>query len=107
MCFLDDAYRYFTQPNQSLTVISQCHCSGSIVARATAGKHQLEPDSCILVEMGSEVTSEDGAKLARPSKSKVRKVLQRLFRVIQSIVVIAALNVPLYMMLLFKDWIDH
>jgi len=80
---------------------------GSIVARATAGKHQLEPDSCILVEMGSEVTSEDGAKLARPSKSKVRKVLQRLFRVIQSIVVIAAQNVPLYMMLLFKDWIDH
>jgi ethanolamine phosphate phosphodiesterase len=28
-----------------------------------------------------------------------------MFRVIQSIVVIAALNVPLYMMLLFKDWI--
>ena len=104
---MDDAYRYFTQPNQSLTVISQCHCSGSIVARATAGKHQLEPDSCILVEMGSEVISEDGARLARLSKSKVRKVLQRLFRVIQSIVVIAALNVPLYMMLLIKDWIDH
>ncbi|PAN49282.1 hypothetical protein PAHAL_9G438700 [Panicum hallii] len=80
---------------------------GSVVARATAGKHQLEPDSSILVEMGSEMTSEDGAKLARPSKSKVRKVLQRLFRVIQSLVVIAALNVPLYMMLLFKDWIDH
>ncbi|XP_039827079.1 uncharacterized protein C630.12-like isoform X5 [Panicum virgatum] len=80
---------------------------GNVVARATAGKHQLEPDSSILVEMGSEVISEDGARLARPSKSKVRKVLQRLFRVIQSIVVIAALNVPLYMMLLFKDWIDH
>ncbi|KAJ1296889.1 hypothetical protein BS78_01G336400 [Paspalum vaginatum] len=80
---------------------------GSVVARATAGKHQLEPDSTILVEMGSEMTSENGGKLARPSKSKLRKVLQRLFRVIQSIVVIAALNVPLYMMLLFKDWIDR
>ncbi|CAL4939802.1 unnamed protein product [Urochloa decumbens] len=80
---------------------------GSVVARATAGKHQLEPDSSVLVEMGSEMTSDDGAKLARTSKLKVRKVLQRLFRVIQSIVVIAALNVPLYMMLLFKDWIDH
>lgn len=79
---------------------------GSVVARATAGKHQLEPDSSIL-EMGSEMTSEDGGKLVRPSKSKVRRVLQRLFRVIQSIVVIAALNVPLYMMLLFKDWIDR
>ncbi|XP_066387775.1 uncharacterized protein C630.12-like isoform X1 [Miscanthus floridulus] len=81
---------------------------GSVVARATAGKHQLEPDSSsIHVDMGSEMTSEDGGKLARGSKSRVRKVLQRLFRVIQSIVVIAALNVPLYMMLLFKDWIDR
>ncbi|KAG0550814.1 hypothetical protein BDA96_01G370000 [Sorghum bicolor] len=81
---------------------------GSVVARATAGKHRLEPDSSsILVDVGSEMTSEDGGKLARGSKSRVRKVLQRLFRVIQSIVVIAALNVPLYMMLLFKDWIDR
>jgi len=88
--------------------ILQRHCSGSVVARATAGKHQLEPDSSsIHVDMGSEMTSEDGGKLARGSKSRVRKVLQRLFRVIQSIVVIAALNVPLYMMLLFKDWIDR
>lgn len=51
--------------------------------------------------------SEDGGKVPRSSKLKIRRVLQRLFRVIQSIVVIAALNVPLYMMLLFKDWIDR
>jgi ethanolamine phosphate phosphodiesterase len=70
-------------------------------------KHELEPDSSILVEMSSEKTPQDGGKLSRPSKSNLRKVLQRLFRVIQSIVVIAALNVPLYMMLLFKDWIDR
>ncbi|XP_062215413.1 uncharacterized protein C630.12 isoform X3 [Phragmites australis] len=80
---------------------------GSVVARATARKHQLEPDSSVLVEMSSAMTSEDGGKLLRPSKSKIRKVLQRLFRVIQSIVVIAAVNAPLYMMLLFKDWIDR
>jgi hypothetical protein len=88
--------------------LQRLYCSGSVVARATAGKHRLEPDSSsILVDVGSEMTSEDGGKLARGSKSRVRKVLQRLFRVIQSIVVIAALNVPLYMMLLFKDWIDR
>lgn len=80
---------------------------GNVVARPTARKHQLDHGSSVLVEMSSEMTSEDGGKFPRPSKSKIRKVLQRLFRVIQSIVVIAALNVPLYMMLLFKDWIDH
>lgn len=80
---------------------------GSVVARATAGRHRLEPDSSIRVDMGSEMTSEDGGKLARAGKSGARKVLQRLFRVIQSVLVIAALNAPLYMMLLFKDWIDR
>lgn len=79
----------------------------SVVARATAGRHRLEPDSSIRVDMGSEMTSEDGGKLARAGKSGARKVLQRLFRVIQSVLVIAALNAPLYMMLLFKDWIDR
>jgi hypothetical protein len=57
--------------------------------------------------MGSETATEDGGKLPRPSKWNIRKVLQRLFRVVQSILLIAALNVPLYMMLLFKDWIDR
>jgi ethanolamine phosphate phosphodiesterase len=82
-------------------------CRGSVVAKTTVRKQQLEPDSSVVAEMSSEMISEDGGKLSRPSKSKLRKVLQRLFRVIQSIVVIAALNAPLYMMLLFKDWIDR
>uniref|UniRef100_A0ACD5XGB8 Uncharacterized protein n=1 Tax=Avena sativa TaxID=4498 RepID=A0ACD5XGB8_AVESA len=80
---------------------------GNVVARTTARKHQSEPDSSVLVEMGSETAQEDSGKLPRPSKWNIRKVLQRLFRVVQSIVVIAALNVPLYMMLLFNDWIDR
>ncbi|KAL6878446.1 hypothetical protein ACP4OV_012616 [Aristida adscensionis] len=80
---------------------------GSVVARPTARKQQLEPDPSVLIEMSSDSISEDGGKLSRPSKSKIRKVLQRLFRVVQSVVIIAAVNVPLYMMLLFKDWIDR
>uniref|UniRef100_A0A0E0KEQ6 Calcineurin-like phosphoesterase domain-containing protein n=1 Tax=Oryza punctata TaxID=4537 RepID=A0A0E0KEQ6_ORYPU len=80
---------------------------GNVVARPTARKNQPEADSSVLVEMSSEMISEDGGKVPRSSKLKIRRVLQRLFRVIQSIVVIAALNVPLYMMLLFKDWIDR
>uniref|UniRef100_A0A0D9VUX2 Calcineurin-like phosphoesterase domain-containing protein n=1 Tax=Leersia perrieri TaxID=77586 RepID=A0A0D9VUX2_9ORYZ len=93
--------------NPSTSSDSRTTGRGSVVARPTARKHQLEPDSSVLVEMSSEMTSEDGAKGSRSSKLKIRRVLQRLFRVIQSIVVIAALNVPLYMMLLFKDWIDR
>ncbi|KAL6650083.1 hypothetical protein ACP70R_014307 [Stipagrostis hirtigluma subsp. patula] len=80
---------------------------GSVVARPTVRKQQLEPDPSVLVEMSSEMISEDGGKLSRSSKTKIRRVLQRLFRVIQSIVIIAAVNLPLYMMLLFKDWIDR
>ncbi|KQK21380.1 hypothetical protein BRADI_1g60450v3 [Brachypodium distachyon] len=86
---------------------SRTTARGSVVARPTARKHQQEPDSSVHVEMGPEVVSDDGGRLPRPSKLKVRKVLQRLFRVIQSVVIIAALNVSLYMMLLFKDWIDR
>ena len=78
------------------------------MARPTARKHQQEPDSSsVHVEMGSETAAEDGGKAPRPSKWKIRTVLQRLFRVVQSVAIIAVLNVPLYMMLLFKDWVDR
>uniref|UniRef100_M8CE04 Calcineurin-like phosphoesterase domain-containing protein n=1 Tax=Aegilops tauschii TaxID=37682 RepID=M8CE04_AEGTA len=81
---------------------------GNVVARPTARKHQPEPDSSsVHVEMGSETAPEDGGKAPRPSKWKIRTVLQRLFRVVQSVAIIAVLNVPLYMMLLFKDWVDR
>jgi hypothetical protein len=77
------------------------------VARPTARKLQPEPDSSVHVDVGSETAPEDGGKLPRPSRWNIRKVIQRLFRVVRSILLIAALNVPLYMMLLFKDWIDR
>ncbi|KAI3803294.1 hypothetical protein L1987_31444 [Smallanthus sonchifolius] len=40
------------------------------------------------------------------TKSNVRFVIRRLVRVFQVLSVVAAVNVPIYIMLLFTDWID-
>lgn len=46
-------------------------------------------------------------KLAhRASKSKTKMVIQRMVRTLRVLTVVAAVNLPIYMMLLFKDWID-
>ncbi|XP_072981002.1 uncharacterized protein C630.12 isoform X1 [Typha angustifolia] len=79
----------------------------SVVARPTARKHLQEPDGSVLVEMGTEVKSDNTGRLHRLGKSKARKLIQRLFRVFKLLIIIAAVNGPLYMMLLFKDWIDR
>lgn len=44
--------------------------------------------------------------LPRTNKSKTKMVIRRLVRTLSIISIIAAFNIPLYMMLLFKDWID-
>ncbi|WOL11558.1 hypothetical protein Cni_G20322 [Canna indica] len=78
-----------------------------VVSRLTAKKHSQEPEASVLVDMSTELKSDDASRLQRLSKSKVRKLIQLLFR-LRLLVVVAAVNVPLYMMLLFKDWItDH
>lgn len=40
------------------------------------------------------------------SKSRTKLVIQRVIRTIMMSIVIAAFNVPIYMMLLFKDWVE-
>ncbi|KAJ4844084.1 hypothetical protein Tsubulata_027514 [Turnera subulata] len=42
----------------------------------------------------------------RTSKSRTKMIIQRLVRAFLMVSVIAAVNVPIYMMLLFKDWVD-
>lgn len=42
----------------------------------------------------------------RTSKSKTKIIIHRLVMTFQMVTVIAVVNLPLYMMLLFKDWID-
>ena len=38
------------------------------------------------------------------SKSRTKLVIQRVIRTVMMSIVIAAFNVPVYMMLIFKDW---
>lgn len=82
-------------------LIDCSNCRGNATIRQTAKKAIVqEPDASVSLDMGT-------AKVPRPSKSKARRLIGRLIRVLQSLIVIAAVNVPLYMMLLFKDWIDR
>lgn len=67
----------------------------------------MEPGPSDYIEINTEARSDDAGKVPRFTKSKATRLVQRLIRVIRLLVVIAAVNVPLYMMLLFKDWIER
>lgn len=54
-----------------------------------------------------EAKLDNTSKVPYLGKSRVRKLIQRVFRVFRLVVIIAAVNIPLYVMLLFKDWIDR
>ncbi|XP_020202834.1 uncharacterized protein C630.12 [Cajanus cajan] len=75
---------------------------GNVVMRAAARKNTAqEGDHSVNVDMDS------AARIPpRTGKSKTKIIIQRLIRTLRMLTVIAAVNVPLYMMLLFKDWID-
>lgn len=75
---------------------------GNVVMRAAARKNTAqEGDHSVNVDMDS------AARIPpRTGKSKTTIIIQRLIRTLRMLTVIAAVNVPLYMMLLFKDWID-
>ncbi|KAJ6809495.1 uncharacterized protein M6B38_161725 [Iris pallida] len=79
---------------------------GNVMSRAAAKKHALQgPEEAVILDLSPD--ADKTGKVTRLSKSKARILIQRLFRVFRLVVVIAAVNVPLYMMLLFKDWIDR
>lgn len=77
--------------------------------RSTA-KRQIsqETELSTAVDMNMDVELDMMAKLPpRASKSRTKKVIRRLMRTLRMLTVIAAVNVPLYMMLLFKDWTEQ
>ncbi|KAE8714672.1 Calcineurin-like metallo-phosphoesterase superfamily protein, putative isoform 2 [Hibiscus syriacus] len=80
---------------------------GNAVIRATA-KKSVNQQTEVCLNMGTNADSEvDPKKLPpRASKSKVKIVIQRFVRTFRMLILIAAVNIPLYMMLLFKDWIE-
>ncbi|KAJ4951956.1 hypothetical protein NE237_028788 [Protea cynaroides] len=82
---------------------------GNAVVRSVMKKQiSRDTNASFAVEMNADVRLDGTGKFPQRSTSKFRTmVIRRLFRTFQMLTVIAALNVPLYMMLLFKDWIDH
>lgn len=73
---------------------------GNAIMRSKARK-QTEPDSEMMSE---DVSIHIGA--ARNSRSRAKMIIWRLLRAVRALMIIAALNVPLYVLLVFKDWID-
>ncbi|XP_050234147.1 uncharacterized protein C630.12 [Mercurialis annua] len=77
---------------------------GNAVMRPTARKN-ITPEMEISVNIDGNM--DPNIKLShKTSKSMTKIIIQRLIRTVCMVVVIAAVNVPIYMMLLFKDWID-
>lgn len=87
-----------------LTICS-LYDSGTIISRPSAKKQSMEAEASVSVDMSTESKLEDASK-SRLGKSKLRIIIQRLFR-LRLLVVVAAVSGPVYMMLLFKDWIDR
>ncbi|GFY97271.1 Calcineurin-like metallo-phosphoesterase superfamily protein [Actinidia rufa] len=81
---------------------------GNAVIRPTAKKQMSqETDASVSLDVNIPVGSDATVKLShRTNKSKAKMVIRRLVRTLRGFTVIAAVNVPLYMMLLFKDWVD-
>lgn len=81
---------------------------GNVVMRAAARKTTAqEGEHSVNVDMASGTALDPIGRIPpRTGKSKTKVIIQRLIRTLRMFTVIAAVNVPLYMMLLFKDWID-
>ncbi|XP_048128561.1 uncharacterized protein C630.12 isoform X5 [Rhodamnia argentea] len=78
---------------------------GSAVIRPTAKMHNQDVEVSMNVDTNSDASS--SVKLAlKTNKSRTKIIVQRLVRTLWMLTIIAAVNVTLYMMLLFKDWND-
>ncbi|KAH9305429.1 hypothetical protein KI387_009833, partial [Taxus chinensis] len=77
---------------------------GTAVARPAAKKQLLQESESSCVQIESETNLEQIPKAPRMAKGKTGYMVQRLIWTLRHIAVLAALNVPLYMMLLIKDW---
>ncbi|XP_062087982.1 uncharacterized protein C630.12 isoform X2 [Humulus lupulus] len=82
---------------------------GSAVIRPTARKNMSqESEISLSMDNNADIGVDHMTKLPlRGTKSWRKIVIQRLLRTFIMLSIIAAVNVPIYMILLFKDWIDQ
>ena len=82
-------------------------CRGNATMRPTAKKQIIQE---INISMPQDISGQLGpdaaAKLGPSKANKSNAKLRRLLRAFQVLSVVAAVNVPIYIMLLFSDWID-
>ncbi|PRQ51783.1 putative protein-serine/threonine phosphatase [Rosa chinensis] len=78
---------------------------GTAVMRPTAIKN-ISQELEVSVNADADAFDPMAKTLSRASKSWTKLVIQRLVRTFRMVTIIAAVNVPIYMLLLFKDWID-
>ncbi|KAF6174917.1 hypothetical protein GIB67_026405 [Kingdonia uniflora] len=76
---------------------------GSAVVRLTAKKHVSQEGGG---SFDVEINDDSRILLPKSNRFKTKTVIRRLVWTFRSLIIIATVNVPLYMMLLFKDWID-
>ncbi|KAK4373898.1 hypothetical protein RND71_004575 [Anisodus tanguticus] len=81
---------------------------GNAVMRSVTKKpNAQETDASNPADVTLHIGSDGVIKaLPRTNKSKTKMVIRRLVRTLSILSIVAAFNIPLYMMLLFKDWID-
>ncbi|KMZ57859.1 Serine/threonine phosphatase-like protein [Zostera marina] len=83
---------------------------GTVMARPQARKHtaQVADHLSVALDMSADAKADDISKSSsRAGKSIARRLIQRLIRVVYMLTIIATVNIPLYTMLLFKDWIER
>ncbi|KAI7737968.1 hypothetical protein M8C21_004930, partial [Ambrosia artemisiifolia] len=82
---------------------------GNATLRSAAKKQTAQEVNLLIPQDASGQLGPDAAARlgqVKANKSNVRFVIRRLVRVFQVLSVVAAVNVPIYIMLLFADWID-
>ncbi|KFK35701.1 hypothetical protein AALP_AA4G025800 [Arabis alpina] len=80
---------------------------GNAVMRSAARKNEAEQIELVMDSNANAGGSVSDSLMRPASKSRTKLVIHRVIRTIMMIIAIAALNVPIYMMLLFKDWVEQ
>ncbi|WCJ39264.1 Calcineurin-like metallo-phosphoesterase superfamily protein [Euphorbia peplus] len=78
---------------------------GNAVIRAAARKTVSEETQiCMKIDVGHDP---DMKLQKRTMRSKTKMIMRRQIRTFQMVVIVTVVNLPIYLMLLFKDWIDQ
>ncbi|KAF5196599.1 Metallophosphoesterase [Thalictrum thalictroides] len=94
------------KPDVKHSIDSRSVGRSNVMVRPSAKKQDLE--SSFELKINTDVHLDDGGKILQKSdKVKRKSIILQIVRTLRLLMVIAAVNIPLYMMLLFKDWSEQ